>query len=125
MNLSALLGRRGERAARRFLRKKRGHRILAANYACHIGEIDLITLDGDTIVFVEVKTRSSDERSQPFEAVGWQKRRRIEMAARYYLTQTRAQDLPCRFDVVSIVWPAKGSPTIEHFENAFRPHGLF
>ena len=125
------LGQRGERLARRYLRRK-GLKILARNYRCPAGEADLIALDpstrrslgAETIAFVEVKTRSSDELSGPFEAVGWHKRRRIEKVARYYLAQTRAQSLPCRFDVVSIVWPAKGSPTVEHFEDAFRPQGL-
>lgn len=113
--------RRGERAAGRFLKRQRGHRILAANYRCPAGEIDLVTLDGDTVVFVEVKTRSSDKAAQPYDAVGYHKRRRLENAARYYLMQQRAQHRPCRFDVVSIVWPPKGAPIIEHFEDAFRP----
>ena len=116
-----LLGRRGERAAARFLKRHCRHRILTSNFRCPAGEIDLITQDGDTIAFVEVKTRSSGELSKPFEAVGRNKRRRIENAARYYLLQNHAQEYACRFDVVSIIWPKKGSPTIEHFENAFGP----
>ena len=121
MNLRLLLGRRGERAAARFLKRHRGHRILTANYRCPAGEIDLITLDQDTVVFVEVKTRASDEPAAPFEALGAHQRRRIENAARYFLMRGKNPHPPARFDVVSIVWPPRGAPIIEHFEDAFRP----
>ena len=121
MNLRLLLGRRGERAAARFLKRHRGHRIITANYRCPAGEIDLITLDKDTVVFVEVKTRTSVGPVAPFEAFGAHQQRRIENAARYFLMRAKNPHPAARFDVVSIVWPPRGAPAIEHFQDAFRP----
>lgn len=115
-----LLGRRGERAAARYL-KRRQHRILARNYRCSAGEIDLISADRDTIVFVEVKTRSSDQAQEPNEALRPGQRRRIEHAAKCFLMERSAQNRPCRFDVVTVLLRDGGSPRVEHFEDAFRP----
>jgi putative endonuclease len=115
-----LLGRRGERAAARFL-KRHGYRVLARNYHRLAGEIDLICAHADTIVFVEVKTRSSDEAQEPLEALRPAQQRRIEQAARCFLMERSAQDRACRFDVVTIVWQDDGSRRVEHFEDAFRP----
>lgn len=114
------LGARGERAAARHLRKLR-YRIVARNYRCESGEIDLICTDDDTIVFVEVKTRSSDDAQDPREAIRPSQWRRVHSAARYFLMERSAQNQPCRFDVVTVVWPARGSPQIEHFPDAFQP----
>lgn len=119
-NQRHLLGSRGERAAATFLRR-RGHRILTRNYRCRAGEIDLICSHGDTLVFIEVKTRSSDRAEDPQETLHGAQRKRIENAARFYLLQCAAQDRPCRFDVVTVIWPEKGSPRIEHFEDVFQP----
>ena len=115
-----LLGRRGERAAARHLKSKH-HRVLARNYRCIAGEIDLICSHGDTIVFVEVKTRSDDVAEDPQGVPRKLQWRRIENAARYFLMQRSAQDRPCRFDLVTVVWPARGSPLIKHFEDAYQP----
>ncbi len=114
------MGRRGERAAARFL-KRRHHHILVRNYRCVAGEIDLICSHADTIVFVEVKTRTSDTAEDPQEALRKRQWTRIENAARYFLMHRRAQDRPCRFDVITVVWPIRGSPRIEHFPDAFQP----
>jgi putative endonuclease len=115
-----LLGRRGERAAARYLSRQHYH-ILIRNYRCVAGEIDLICSEGDTIVFVEVKARTSDEAQDPQEAPRKSQWRRIESAARYFLMQRGAEDRPCRFDLVTVVWPPRGSPQIEHFEDAYQP----
>ena len=114
------LGSRGERAAARHLRK-RGYRIITRNYRCPVGEIDLISTDGDTVVFVEVKTRSSDEAEDPVDTVRPAKWARVERAARYFLMQRARGDYPCRFDVIVVVWPPRGSPRFEHFEDAYQP----
>ena len=114
------LGARGERAAARHLKRRR-HRIIARNYRCPVGEIDLISIHGDTVVFVEVKTRSSDEAEDPLDAVRPGKWARVERAARYFRTHKLTADHPCRFDLVTVVWPPRGSPIIEHFEDAFQP----
>lgn len=112
------LGATGEKIAARYLRRN-GYRILLRNYRCPAGEIDLIAAEGDTLVFVEVKTRSADEAALPEDAVDAAKRRQVIRAARYFLAHLQAQHLPVRFDVIAIVLPAKGSPQIEHFIAAF------
>lgn len=68
-----VLGIEGENAAAKFLEKK-GYRIISRNYKTHIGEIDIIAQDGNTIVFVEVKTRGNESFGKPFEAVNKRKR---------------------------------------------------
>lgn len=118
------LGRRGERAARRFLKRKR-HRILCHSYTCPMGEIDLISICEGVVVFSEVKTRSSREHGEPWEAVDRRKRRQITRAAVHFLKTHRMTEFPTRFDVVAITWPAGyfRRPTIEHFESAFEAEG--
>jgi len=113
------LGARGERVAARHLRRG-GHRILARNYKCPVGEIDLVTLDRDTLVFVEVKTRASDEHADPKDAAGLIKWGRVERAARHYLRQHHAENSPSRFDLVTVLWPAGGKPQTEHFEDVYQ-----
>ena len=78
------LGAAGEKAAAKAL-KGNGYRIVARNYRCAMGEIDLIAVDSDTIVFVEVKTRSDDSAADPENNVTYQKQRRLSRAARCYL----------------------------------------
>ena len=114
------LGAAGEKAAAKYLRR-RGYRIVARNYRCRGGEIDLIALDADTIVFVEVKTRREDLAADPEVNVAYHKQKRITRAARYYLMEKGAQDRPGRFDVVAVVWPEAGKPSVEHFIDAFGP----
>lgn len=115
------LGARGERAAARYL-KRRHHRIIARNYRCPVGEIDLISIHEDTVVFVEVKTRSSDEAEDPVEAVRPGKWARVERAARYFVAHELKADHPYRFDLVTVVWPPRGKPIVEQFEDAFQSH---
>jgi putative endonuclease len=111
-----LLGQRGEREAARWLRRQ-GFRILVRGYRTPRGEIDLIAREGDTVVFIEVKTRREGE---PAEAVTPEKQRRISMAARHFLKRHRLLDERSRFDVVALVWPAASpAPTVEHIRNAF------
>ncbi|UCE58951.1 MAG: YraN family protein [Phycisphaerales bacterium] len=114
------LGSHGERVAVRFL-KRRKCRIIARNYRCVAGEIDLIAADGQTLVFVEVKTRASGEAQDPQEAIRPGKWKRVERAARYFLMQQSNADCPCRFDLVTVLWPPRGSAVIEHFEDAYQP----
>ena len=114
------LGRRGERAAARFLKRKH-YRILFRNYRCVAGEIDLICAARDMLVFVEVKTRSSDQAADLYEALREGQWRRIEHAARFFIQEHSAHDRPCRLDMVTVLWPPRGAPTIEHFEDAHQP----
>ena len=113
------LGPEGERLAERFLRK-RGYRILARNYRCSCGEIDLIARDGETVVFVEVKGKSGGEFGSPLEAVTARKRQRLALVANYYLTAFKLHHLRTRFDVVGIRWVAGGEPGIVLVRDAFR-----
>jgi len=119
------LGRRGERLAARHL-KRQGLKILAENYRCPVGEIDLILLDrstrssgAETIVFVEVKTRTSDHYTDPEAAVNADKQRRIRKVASYYVSRHDAQDYNLRFDIVAVVCPDGEKPTIRHTTEAF------
>ena len=114
------LGRRGEKLARKFL-KKQGYRLLRSNYNTTRGEIDLIMRDDDTIVFVEVKTRRSEKFATAESAVNYRKQKHLIAAARKFINTYRFNDHPCRFDVVAIVAPENSKPTIRHYQNAFRP----
>ncbi len=110
------LGAQGEETAVAHLRRK-GCRILHRNYRTPLGEADIIALDGDIIVFVEVKARSSDFRGQPFEAVGPRKQERLGRIALYYLKREKTER-PVRFDVVSVRAGDRGYE-IEHITDAF------
>ena len=122
--LTKLLGNRGERQAARYLRRK-GFKICARQLRTPLGEIDLICLDGRTIVFVEVKTRRSDAAGQPEEAVDLRKQRQIARCALWYLRRHGLLERSIRFDVVSVVWPeGSRSPEIRHYEHAFEPPGF-
>jgi putative endonuclease len=117
------LGRRGEREAEKFL-KRLGYRIIARSQRSRLGEIDLVAVDGRTIVFVEVKTRRSDQAGHPAEAVGPAKQQQLTRVALGYLRRHDLLEYAARFDVVAITWSADSRrPTIEHIKNAFEPPG--
>lgn len=117
--LARLLGNRGENAAVKFLRGL-GYRILARNCRNHWGEIDIIARDGDWIVFVEVKTRSSHAAGHPSEAVTRHKQLQLTRLALAWLKRHRLLNHRARFDVVAITWPEeKLPPQIEHYIHAF------
>jgi putative endonuclease len=110
-------GEAGEALAARLLRK-RGYKILEANYRTQLGEIDLIARDGDTIVFVEVKSRRTLNFGNPKGAVTLRKQRKISMVALYYLKTTGQSRSRARFDVVAIHSAAQ-PPEVEIIRNAF------
>jgi putative endonuclease len=117
------LGRRGEDAAARYLRRQ-GYRIIARGSRARLGEIDLVCLDRGTIVFVEVKTRTSIEAGHPVEAVTPRKQRHVTRTAVALLKRHRLLESPARFDVVGVTWPEGcRRPTIEHFPDAFEAAG--
>jgi len=95
-------GRCGEDIAGQYL-KKQGYKILECNYRCRYGEIDLIARDGETIVFVEVKSRRSAAFGEPEASVGLAKQKKISTVALCYLEEKHLHDRPARFDVVSIL----------------------
>ncbi len=116
------LGNAGEKAAERFL-KKSGYRILARNYTCRAGEIDLICFRDECIVFVEVKTLESDDFTDPESKITPAKQRRLERAARDWLDRYNRPECAYRFDAVSVVFPEGGKPAVRHIEEAFFPGG--
>ena len=123
-----LLGNRGEAAACRCL-KKAGMKILARNYRCPGGEIDIIALDpstrrtaqAETIVFVEVKTRATETPAGPTSAIDAHKRKQVIHAAQYYLRHHPAKGYLTRYDVVAVIIPPgkKIKPAVRHIPNAF------
>ena len=113
------LGRRGEEAAAAFL-KRRGYKVLARGNRLRPGELDLVMLDGRTIVFVEVKTRQTQDAGHPSEFVDEAKQRRLSRLAVTFMKRHWILERPARFDVVAVTWPdGRGKPEIEHFLNAF------
>jgi putative endonuclease len=118
------LGRRGEDAAARYLRRL-GYKILARGSRLRPGELDLVAADGRTIVFIEVKTRTSQDAGHPAEAVDMDKQRRLTRLAVTFLKRHGLLEYPARFDVVAVTWPTNGRrPQIEHFPNAFDAVGM-
>ena len=95
------LGKQGEDAAVAFLQTK-GHRILARNYRFGRAEIDIVSTDKDMVVFIEVKTRSTEYFGYPEEAVDKKKRAAMRKAAREFMYQNKL-DSPVRFDIISIL----------------------
>ena len=111
-------GRMGEDAARQYLERS-GLKFLTANFRSSHGEIDLIFRDDDCLVFVEVKTRSSERWGNPETAVSDAKIKRMVAAADHYL-KTKETNLQIRFDVISIIFNKKQTEII-HIEDAFFP----
>jgi len=118
LNRRQRLGQGGEQHVARYLKKK-GYRIVAKNYRCKLGEIDIIARDGDELVFIEVKTRSGLSHGSPAAAVNFRKQRQISRTAQWYLTERTLFDSPARFDVISVLFNDAGQQTIEHISNAF------
>lgn len=108
-------GETGESLAAACLIAK-GYKIVKRNYRGRTGEIDIIAIDGPTVVFVEVKARLTDDYGYPAEAVTYVKRRNINKAAAEYIKQFRLFDAPVRFDVVEVWLDTKN---VNHIENAF------
>jgi putative endonuclease len=112
------LGRRGEDLAHRYLRST-GLNVVARNYRPHEGEseVDIIARDGDTVVFVEVKSRTSSDFGSPERAIDGQKQKHIVRAARSYATRAGVGWNQVRFDTISIVFT--NPPSIVHQQDAF------
>lgn len=95
------LGKKGEELAVKYL-KKQGYKIVTLNYQTKLGEIDIIALDKNTLVFIEVKSRTSQKYGLPLEAIDKKKQKQIQRVAELYLKQKNLGHLNCRFDIVSI-----------------------
>lgn len=114
------LGRRGEDAAAAYLRSL-GYRIVGRRERVLRGDIDIVALDGRTVVFVEVRTRSDTAHGHPAETVGGQKQRRVAELAAAYIRRHRLEDCHVRIDVVAVTLSAaaRARPVVEHYQNAF------
>ncbi len=95
------IGNFGEKVARDYLIKN-GYKILTMNYSCRFGEIDIVALDGNCLVFVEVKTRTNDKYGHPQNAVNYWKKKHLELTARNYIDYKRMGNFIARFDVVEV-----------------------
>jgi putative endonuclease len=109
------LGQRGENLAARYLRDN-GFKIIARNFHCELGEVDIIARHNGVLVFVEVKTRAYDD---PTPEDQQKKRHRLTKAAKLYLARYGSPQPAARFDVVAIVWPKGRDAQIRHTPNAF------
>lgn len=121
MNRNDLLGAWGEAAAAEYLRRKH-YKIVAVNFRCRVGEIDLIAENRKNLVFVEVKTRKNADFAEAREFVTAAKQRRIRATAGLYLNWNPTCLQP-RFDVIEIYAPAgteTKNPVINHLEDAFQ-----
>ncbi len=111
-------GELGERAARTYLRRQR-LKFLTANFRSARGEIDLIFRDGDCLVFIEVKTRSSEEWTRPAAAVNAERRRRLSRATLDYLRLLKNPRVKIRFDIVEVLLAEGKVREVRHLPNTF------
>jgi len=111
-------GKRGETLAVDFLKKSK-YKIIEQNFRSRWGEIDIIGYNDKTICFIEVKTRTNTDFGRPEESVTRSKQQQVIRTARYYLKRKKIlENIPCRFDVVSVILKAV-SPEINLIKNAF------
>jgi putative endonuclease len=111
-------GELGERVAKKHL-KKQGLKFLTANFRTERGEIDLVMRDRDCLVFVEVKTRSSEEWTRPAAAVNAERRRRLTRAGLDYLHLLKNPPIKVRFDIVEVLLEDSAVREIRHLPNTF------
>ena len=112
------LGARGEDAAVAFL-KRVGMSIEARNWTCKQGEVDIVCRDGETLVFVEVKTRKGTDQGTPEEAITPTKQKKYLRLARAYLAGLGGEEPPVRFDVISILVFDEERALLRHHRSAF------
>ena len=110
-------GAYGEQIAANHLRSK-GYVVIATNWRCTRGELDIVAQDGDVLVFVEVKTRYTSDAADAFLNVTPRKRQRLIHSAYSYIDRERPDNPVWRIDVVGIALPPSGQPLIEHVEDA-------
>ncbi len=115
MHAPHTLGTEGERLAARYLAGK-GYRVIARNFRFLRNEIDIIAADGETLCFIEVKTRASLDKGHPAEAVTRRKQQEIVRAASGYLAGLGVEAPACRFDVIAIIANRMDGPLIIEYE---------
>jgi putative endonuclease len=110
-------GQNAEALAARFL-GERGFTILTTNWHCRYGELDIIAQEGETIVFVEVRARSTGGTSAAFASIGPRKQARLAAAVQLYLAEHHLEDAAWRIDAIAVGLRGGAAPVIEHVENA-------
>jgi putative endonuclease len=110
------LGQQGEDLAAQYLQAQ-GYRLIGANYRIRTGEIDLITREKETLVFVEVKSRKSQKFGNPLESIDQIKLQKLIKVALTYVREYNWSG-PFRIDVIGIDWNAPNGPKIQHLKNA-------
>lgn len=119
-------GTRSERAAARYLKRNLSYRILRRNFTCPKGELDIVALDGDCLVFFEVRSTEGEDAIRPTESVDERKQHRLSELALVFLQRHRLLGHAARFDILAVCWPpGRQEPHIEHFPNAFQPTSRF
>ncbi len=115
------IGDEGEELAVAFLESK-GYTILERNYHFEHAEVDIVAYDNSSfIVFVEVKTRSTNQFGEPEEYIDEEKKQNVYKAAEAWVYERKMDGAPIRFDVISILQQSEEAPEIKHFEEAFTP----
>lgn len=113
------LGSKGEKLAVKFLKRK-GYKIIQHNYRCRLGEIDIVAEYDGAVIFVEVRTKRTEEFGIPQSSITAAKRSQVSKAALYYIMEKKLLGRSCRFDVIAITFSTDShKPQIEHIENAF------
>jgi len=110
-------GQKGERLASEYL-KKQNYTIIATNWRCPRGEIDIIAGRNEGIIFIEVRTRHAETTEASFESVNRAKQRKLIASAQLYLQAHNLENHTWRIDVIAIALPRSGDPLIDHLENA-------
>lgn len=112
-------GKRAENAAIKALKAK-GYRILQRNYRHALGEIDIVAEEGETLAFVEVRSKRQGGPVRPIESVDFTKRQRLVALAQLYLAKEKTVDRPCRFDVAEVILNEKDKVcSVELLRDAF------
>ena len=111
------IGQKGENLAVAYLQNL-GYKVLERNYRCKLGEVDIIARDNDTLVFIEVRTRSSLDFGLPQESINRRKRHQISKVALEYMIRRKLKNIPARFDVVAISLEP-GKEKVDHIKDAF------
>jgi len=117
---SKRLGERGEDAAAAYL-ERIGMTVVERNWRCAAGEIDIVALDGEVLVFCEVKTRKGVSKGTPEESVTPTKQRRYRRLADAYIQASALQDVAVRFDVITLLVLAEDRALLRHHRSAFVP----
>ncbi|HZD52436.1 MAG TPA: YraN family protein [Woeseiaceae bacterium] len=121
MHAKGIRGRRAEELALRHL-ESQGLALVAKNFRCRLGEIDLVMRMSRSLVFVEVRSRASSRFASPLESVDWRKQQKLIRAASYFLMMNRAfRHHAVRFDVVAVEGPLPGGYSLQWIRDAFRP----